>query len=182
MPKIGSIFAFAAACMALSAGFHAPAVQAQSLGGAATNINRPSVTGAVRCFQTTRAENAQGAAHTSQIRARQGLAGVAPNPRLAEAAAMQACDMARQNQMTHAGLKHARPSQRLRAVGYRQSIVAENIGMGFKSAEQVQAAWIASSSHLSNIMLPQVQEFGIGKAIGADGRTVFWAAVYAARR
>lgn len=60
--------------------------------------------------------------------------------------------------------------------------MAENIGMGFKSAEQVQAAWIASSSHLSNIMLPQVQEFGIGKAIGADGRTVFWAAVYAARR
>lgn len=150
--------------------------------GVAVAAAQPAITGMVRCYATTPQENMSGAEHSNMIRSRQGLAHLVPNPRLAEAAARHACDMAQRSQMTHVGSRLARPSQRVRAAGYRQSLVAENIGMGFQSTEQVTRAWQNSQSHLMNILLPQAQEFGIGRAVAADGRTVFWAAVYAARR
>lgn len=154
---------------------------AQSAGAAAT-ATQPVAAGVVRCYATTHQENLLGADHSNQIRAQQGLSRLTPNAQLAKAAAQHACDMAQRSKMTHVGSKMARPSQRVRAAGYRQRIVAENIGMGFDSTEQVTQAWRASQSHLTNILLPQVQEFGIGRAVAADGRTVFWAAVYAAKR
>lgn len=157
-------------------------VQAQSFGGSAATVNRPVLSGSVKCYRTSAKENSRGAAHTSQVRSQRGLAQLRPNARLAEAAARHACDMARRDHMTHVGSKNRRPSHRVRAAGYRQVIVAENIGKGFNSAEQVMRAWVGSGSHLSNILLPQVNDFGIGKAMAADGRTVYWAAVYAAHR
>lgn len=156
------------------------AAQAQSLGGAVAN--RAAVGGSVRCFRTSAHENAFGATHSNAVRAARGLGQVAPDVRLAEAAARHACDMARRDRMTHVGSRMRKPSQRIRATGYRQSIVAENIGKGFDSADKVLNAWVDSDSHLSNILLPQVEDFGIGRALSADGRTVYWAAVYAGPR
>ena len=166
----------------IAGGLAVGVVQAQSFGGAASTANRPIVTGTVQCFATTRRDNANGAATANAIRASRGLGDMRPNDKLAAAAARHACDMAQRNQMTHQGSRLRKPSHRVRAQGYRQTIVAENIGKGFDSAEQVQRAWVNSRSHLSNILLPQVEEFGIGRAVAADGRTVYWAAVYAAPR
>lgn len=156
--------------------------RAQSFGGAASTANRPIVTGTVQCFATSGRDNATGAATSNAIRSARGLGQVRPSGRLAAAAARHACDMAQRNEMTHKGSRLRKPSHRVRAAGYRQTIVAENIGKGYNSADQVQRAWVESQGHLSNILLPQIEEFGIGRAVAADGRTVYWAAVYAAHR
>ncbi len=162
---------FIGAALAISMAFGATGAMAQTTGVAAKR-------GAV-CMATSAAENAAGAAQTNAIRRARGLADLRPDERLALAAARHACDMAKRGQMTHKGSRSKGPSQRLRAAGYRIRIVAENIGKGFSRPEQVMQAWRESSGHLQNILLPQTRDFGIGKAVGADGLTVYWAAVYA---
>ena len=44
------------------------------------------------------------------------------------------------------------------------------------------AMWMRSPPHLANIANAQVRHVGIGRAVGADGRTTYWTAVYAAPR
>ena len=136
--------------------------------------------GQVQCLATPAALNDLGAQSTSQIRHARGLARVRPNDKLAEAAARHACDMARRGQMTHQGGGNKGPEQRVKAAGYRPSVTAENIAAGRFGPHGVLAAWEASQGHLANILIPQLREIGIGRAIGADGKTEFWAAVYSA--
>lgn len=136
--------------------------------------------GQAQCFTTARAENAAAAKVTSRQRAASQLPPVRPDERLAKAAARHACDMARRGVMAHQGSGTRGPAQRVKSVGYRPRVTAENVAAGPFDLPAVLGAWNGSSGHLGNIMLPQVQDFGIGRAIGADGKTVFWAAVYAA--
>lgn len=138
--------------------------------------------GQVQCMETSADLNALGAQSTTEIRRARGLANVRPNAKLADAAARHACDMARRGQMTHHGSTTKGPMQRVKAVGYRPRLTAENIAAGRFGANGVLAAWEASRGHLDNILIPQVQDMGIGRAIGADGKTEFWAAVYGAPR
>jgi len=136
--------------------------------------------GQAQCFTTAQAENAAAAKATSRQRAAGKLPPVRANARLAKAAAQHACDMARRGVMAHQGSRSRGPAQRVKGVGYRPRVTAENIAAGPFDLATVLASWNGSSGHLGNIMLPQVQDFGIGRAIGSDGKTVFWAAVYAA--
>lgn len=138
--------------------------------------------GQAQCFATAAAENKAAAQVTSARRAGAGLRPLRPNPKLAEAAARHACDMAMRGQMAHRGSASKGPSQRVKGVGYKPAITAENIAAGPFSLEQVLHAWNGSDGHLRNIMLPQATDFGIGRAVAADGRTMFWAAIYAAPR
>lgn len=138
--------------------------------------------GQARCLATAAAENQAAAQVTSARRTAAGLKPLRPNPRLAEAAARHACDMATRGQMAHRGSATKGPSQRVKGVGYKPAITAENIAAGPFNLEQVLHAWDGSDSHLRNIMLPQATDFGIGRAVAADGRTLFWAALYAAPR
>lgn len=150
--------------------------QAQAIGA-----GRSSGATRAQCVATSAQEASLALAQTNRMRAQRGLAELRINRKLATAAARHACDMARRQQMTHVGSTTRGPGQRVKATGYRQSIVAENIAQGFSTAERVSGAWLSSRGHLTNILLPQAREFGIGKAVAADGQ-VFWAAVYAAPR
>lgn len=137
--------------------------------------------GAASCPATTPAENARAAAMTSALRKAHGLGPVQPNPRLARAAAAHACDMARRGLMTHSGSKAADgagPMARAKAQGYRAGTIAENIAAGPFGLDRVLAEWNASHGHVANIVIPSHSEVGIGRAIGSDGKTAFWAAVY----
>ncbi|MFB2594135.1 CAP domain-containing protein [Paracoccus sp. p4-l81] len=140
-----------------------------------------SAPGKATCVATTAADNAAAAA-TNAARARSGLAPVKANDRLAKAAAAHACDMAQRGLMAHQGSTTTGPSQRVKAQGYRPALTAENIAAGPFDRARVLAEWNGSQGHLSNIMIPSLREVGIGRAIGSDGRTVFWAAVYAQPR
>ncbi|WP_254368123.1 CAP domain-containing protein [Paracoccus sp. Z118] len=138
--------------------------------------------GQATCRPTTAAENAAGVAATNRARAARGLGPVRADARLAEAAAKHACDMAQRGRMTHIGSSTHGPSPRVKAAGYAPSVTAENIAAGHFDLNRVLAEWNQSSGHLSNIVIPQVRDFGIGSAVGADGKTRFWAAVYGAPR
>lgn len=138
--------------------------------------------GRVDCQAPSAQVIAQGVAATNRARAQAGLSPVSANALLSRAAAAHACDMAQRGRMTHAGSRSSGPAQRIKALGYAPRITAENIAAGPYDAGQVLREWNSSGGHLANILIPQVRQFGIGHAIGADGRTRFWAAVYAAPR
>ncbi|WP_244314472.1 CAP domain-containing protein [Paracoccus pantotrophus] len=117
---------------------------------------------------------------TNRARSRAGLPALQADALLSQAAAAHACDMAQRGRMSHAGSRSSGPAQRLKALGYAPRITAENIAAGPYGTEQVLGEWNSSSGHLANILIPQLRQFGIGHATGADGRTRFWSAVYAA--
>lgn len=138
--------------------------------------------GAATCPETTAAENAAGVAATNRVRRAKGLAPLTPDPVLALAAARHACDMAQRGRMTHAGTSTKGPAMRVKALGYRPALTAENIAAGPFSLDRVLGEWNRSPGHLANILIPQTRQYGIGHAVAADGKTVFWAAVYGAPR
>ncbi|MDT1060258.1 CAP domain-containing protein [Paracoccus sp. CPCC 101403] len=141
-----------------------------------------SAPGRAECRATSSEQNAAAAARTNATRRAHGLPALRSDPRLARAAAAQACDMARRGTMTHSGSHSSGPMQRAKAQGYAPRIAAENIAAGPYDLTGVLSVWAGSRGHVDNILIPQLQDFGIGSAVGADGRTVFWSAVYAAPR
>lgn len=138
--------------------------------------------GKATCLATSSGQNSHGAAATNAVRRSAGLPPVQPDPVLAQVAARHACDMATRGRMTHQGSRTSGPGPRVKAAGYAPTVTAENIAAGPFSQERVLAEWNASSGHLANMLIPQVRDYGIGQAIGPDGKTRFWAAVYAAPR
>lgn len=138
--------------------------------------------GKATCLATSASQNSQGAAATNALRRKAGLPPVRPDPVLARVAAQHACDMAQRGRMTHAGSGTSGPGPRVKAAGYAPAVTAENIAAGPFSQARVLAEWGASSGHLANMLIPQLRDYGIGQAVGPDGRTRFWAAVYAAPR
>lgn len=138
--------------------------------------------GAAQCHTTTAAENAAGASAANRLRNAHGLPPVRPNPVLAQAAAKHACDMARRGTMSHRGSTTTGPAQRVKALGYQPTVTAENIAAGPFSLGRVLAEWNASPGHQANIVMKQMREIGLGKAVGSDGKTVYWAAVYSEPR
>lgn len=138
--------------------------------------------GKATCLATSPTQNSHGAAATNAVRRKAGLPPVQPDPVLARVAAQHACDMAKRGRMTHQGSTTAGPGPRVKAAGYAPLVTAENIAAGPYSQEGVLQAWNASGGHRANMLIPQVRDYGIGQAIGPDGRTRFWAAVYAAPR
>jgi uncharacterized protein YkwD len=84
-------------------------------------------------------------------------------------------DMARHNYFEHADLSGRSPADRVRAVGYQEKLVGENIAYGPKSAEEVVQGWLDSPGHCENIMDPRFAEMGIAYAAGqASKRGLFW--------
>lgn len=136
--------------------------------------------GKATCLVTTKDQNRIGSQITNSVRSQVGFAPVKPSELLARAAAFHACDMAKRGRMTHVGSPMKGPGARVKAARYKPSLTAENIAAGPFDLQQVLHEWNRSSGHLNNILIPQIRDFGIGQAIGADGKTRFWVAVYGA--
>ena len=84
-------------------------------------------------------------------------------------------DMARHNYFEHEDLAGHSPADRVRAVGYREKLVGENIAYGPKSADEVVQGWLDSPGHCENIMDPRFAEMGIAFAAGQSARRgLFW--------
>jgi uncharacterized protein YkwD len=102
---------------------------------------------------------------------------------LAGVAQGHATDMAAHNYFEHEDLAGHSPADRVRAVGYREKLVGENIAYGPKSAEEVVQGWLDSPGHCENIMDPRFAEMGVAYAAGqASRRGLYWVQLLAAPR
>jgi uncharacterized protein YkwD len=100
---------------------------------------------------------------------------------LASVASGHATDMAAHNYFEHEDLAGHSPADRVRAVGYREKLVGENIAYGPKSADEVVQGWLDSPGHCENIMDPRFGEMGIAYAPGhASKHGLYWVQVLAA--
>ena len=135
--------------------------------------------GTATCRTLTPAEARAALDTTNAIRAQRRLTPLAMNQKLQRAAEAHACDMASRGVMTHQGAAGAGPTARVKQNGYRPRLTAENIAAGRFDLQRVQQEWARSPGHLANILIKGATDFGIGYAVGADGKTLFWAAIYA---
>jgi uncharacterized protein YkwD len=102
---------------------------------------------------------------------------------LAGVAFGHAADMAAHDYFEHEDLTGRSPADRVRAVGYREKLVGENIAYGPKSADEVVQGWLDSTGHCENIMDPRFAEMGIAFAAGhASKRGLYWVQLLAAPR
>jgi uncharacterized protein YkwD len=93
---------------------------------------------------------------------------------LAGVAFGHASDMAQHNYFEHEDLAGHTPADRVRAVGYQEKLVGENIAYGPKSADEVVQGWLDSPGHCENIMDPRFAEMGIAYAAGQSSRRGFF--------
>jgi uncharacterized protein YkwD len=104
-------------------------------------------------------------------RRRQGLRPLVYNPQLDRMAKIQAQNMARFQKMAHVLPEASLPTlgDRAKYVGYMYGHLAENVALGYPSAETVVEGWMNSSGHRRNILDGDVVETGIGIARSAAG-------------
>jgi len=95
-----------------------------------------------------------------------------------------AADMAEHNYFEHEDLAGQSPADRVRAVGYKEKLVGENIAYGPQTVEEVVRGWLDSPGHCENIMDPRFAEMGLGYATGhgASRHGLYWVQVLAAPR
>ena len=102
---------------------------------------------------------------------------------LASVALGHATDMAVHDYFEHQDLSGQSPADRVRAAGYQEKLVGENIAYGPQSVEEVVKGWLASPGHCQNIMDPRFAQMGIGFAPGrASRRGLFWVQLLAEPR
>ena len=103
-----------------------------------------------------------------------------PSATLDEVAAEHASDMARHDYFEHVDLSGRSPADRLRALGYHERLVGENIAYGPQTADEVVSGWLHSPGHCENIMDPRFAEMGIAFAPGqVSRRGLYWVQVLA---
>ena len=104
-------------------------------------------------------------------RRRQGLPDLAYNPQLDRMARIQAENMARFQKMAHVLPEATLPAltDRARAAEYPYARLAENVALGYPSAETVVQGWMASKGHRANILNREVEETGIAIARSSAG-------------
>lgn len=91
------------------------------------------------------------------------------NKRLSKAAMKHACDMSRNAFFGHQGTDGSNIQTRVRAAGYRDCLIAENLAWGYPDSKKIITGWMNSRGHRSNMLHPRVAEFGVGISQGAKG-------------
>jgi len=109
-------------------------------------------------------------------RSARGLGPLTYDERLVLAAQRHSDDQALRGQMSHTGGDGSTLVVRIDRVGYSWSRLGENVAFGFPDAASVVDAWMSSPGHRANILSANTQ-FGLGLALGADGRS-YWTQVF----
>jgi uncharacterized protein YkwD len=100
---------------------------------------------------------------------------------LAGVALGHASDMAAHDYFEHQDLAGHTPADRVRAVGYQEKLVGENIAYGPQTADEVVRGWLESPGHCENIMDSRFAEMGVAFAAGqVSKRGLYWVQVLAA--
>jgi uncharacterized protein YkwD len=104
-------------------------------------------------------------------RRRRRLAPLVYQAQLDRMAKIQAAQMATFQKMAHElpGAEFPKLSDRARRVGYSYGRIAENVALGYPSAEAVVEGWMSSKGHRENILARDVVETGIAVARSKTG-------------
>jgi uncharacterized protein YkwD len=105
---------------------------------------------------------------TNERRAEAGCAPVRVETELILASIEQSGYMATTRNFGHAGPDGSNFATRAREAGYAQP-AAENIAWGYRDADQVMDAWMASPAHRENILNCDVRSIGIATRRAPDG-------------
>ena len=103
---------------------------------------------------------------TNQERKLAGLEELKNNPQLASAALAKANDMFAKQYWDHFGPNGETPWQFIRGAGYNYVYAGENLGKGFRTAEGLVEAWMASPTHRENILSANYRDIGIAVVEG----------------
>lgn len=122
----------------------------------------------------------------NRSRARRGAGPVRLNPRLSQAAAMQADDMTAYGYVGHGRPGGPRLIDRIETAGYAFSRVAENAAAGQESPLAAVEAWESSPAHARTLYAEEFDEVGLAYRKGPipDGALSMphvWVAVFGAR-
>ncbi|UWR21542.1 CAP domain-containing protein [Sulfitobacter sp. S190] len=98
------------------------------------------------------------------LRASRGLSTLKRSRALDRAAQMHAADMARRNFFSHKGSNGSTVGRRSKMAGYDWCRVAENIAKGQPDTASVMQAWKASSGHLRNMTIRDMDNYGIARS------------------
>jgi uncharacterized protein YkwD len=124
----------------------------------------------------------------NSLRVQNGLQPLHWNGRLARGARRHANDMATRHYFSHDTPEGRTVYDRLRRVGYRARLVAENIGWGtsnFAVPQAVASSWMDSAPHRANLLDPELRAVGVGTAAGGlpgiDGVGQFYVVDFGSR-
>lgn len=103
---------------------------------------------------------------TNQERVAGGLNSLQTNAQLSAAALAKANDMFEKQYWDHFGPNGESPWQFIRAAGYNYVYAGENLAKGFKTAEGVHEAWMASPTHKANLISGNYKDIGVAVVEG----------------
>src|SRR5829696_2090686 len=107
-------------------------------------------------------------------RAAHGLAPVSADPRLSEAATVQARAVAEAGKLYHGRFESRMATFRIGGVS------AENLTAGSRTVERAVARWMASPGHNENLLMPEARRIGLARADSpGHGYQSYWALVMA---
>ena len=103
---------------------------------------------------------------TNQERVSYGLNTLSTNAQLSAAALAKANDMFEKQYWDHFGPNGESPWQFIRAAGYDYVYAGENLAKGFRTAEGIHEAWMASPTHKANIISGNYKDIGVAVVEG----------------
>ena len=103
---------------------------------------------------------------------------LAINQALRRAASNQSLIMLRKQKMQHEFGRSTRFKKRLQDAGVQSRIAAENIAVGSFDTSRVMRAWIDSRPHRKNMLLNDIDRFGIAMRSDKAGRR-WWTLIVA---
>lgn len=109
---------------------------------------------------------------TNVERRNAGLEPLRPNAKLFDAARKHSANMAERDKLTHK-LDGKSVDGRAEDVGYKYSVIGENVAWNQKSPEAVVASWMKSSGHRANILNENFEDIGVGIARNEKGEPYY---------
>ena len=109
----------------------------------------------------------------NQQRTAKGLPKLSTDERLTQAAQAHACDMARKGYFSHRGVNGSTTMSRVKKLGYRACLSAENISYGWPDTGRAMQDLMQSSGHRANILRKQARAIGIG-VVPKQGKAGPW--------
>jgi hypothetical protein len=109
---------------------------------------------------------------TNEDREKYGLNDLKSNSKLSSAALAKANNMFKLQYWNHFGPNGESPWDFIKGSGYTYVYAGENLAKGFKTAQGVEEAWMASPTHRANLLSGNYKEIGVavvsGKLLGED--------------